>query len=383
MGIAVALFSTLLAFSKRPLQISDTLLAVFLLSIAVPNLIDLNRELPLIDLIGRYLPAWINRSKDFLPLTLGPLMALYAESLTSANYELSKKWLYHFLPFFTFLIIAASFPQYTAFAPRFHPPARLNPLEAASMMALLVSLVGYSLWLEILMKRHKKRVLDYFAQNPNRITLMWLTWVVHFFFVVFVAVHILRTLFFFDLISIRPDLNSFFITASVLFMCSLSYFGVRQSQVFVETFDGSDEAEPEGPKQLMEPVAQSKNRPLNLQGDQLEEYLIQLEDFVKREKPYLDSELTLGDLAQMLQMPKHHLTETLNRKLQKNFYSYINEHRISAIKVLLQDPQSASKTITTLAYQVGFNSRSAFNNFFKKSTQMTPTQFRKIHEGEQ
>lgn len=383
MGIAVALFSTLLAISKRPHQISDTLLAVFLLSLTVPNLIDLNRDQPLIALFGEYLPPLVNRIKDFLPLTLGPFMALYAESLTSTNYALTKRRLYHFLPFFIFLLIAASFPQFTAFAPMGRPAVQHNLLESTYMASLVLSLVGYSIWLVLLLKQHRKRVLDYYAENPNHISLMWLTWVVLFFFVVFVVAHILRSLFLLDLISDVPDLRSSLNAASVLFLCSLSYFGVRQSQVFLEPFDGSDEVVPEELVQITAPVEQSKGRALNLQGDQLDTYLNKLEDFVKTEKPYLNSELTLGDLAQRLDMPKHHLTETLNRKLQKNFYSYVNEYRIIEIKPLLLDPQNSSKTITTLAFQVGFNSRSAFNNFFKKSTQMTPTQFRKTYSTEQ
>jgi AraC-like DNA-binding protein len=120
-----------------------------------------------------------------------------------------------------------------------------------------------------------------------------------------------------------------------------------------------------------------------LPDDLLEDYLSNLESFVKLEKPYLNSDLTLGDLAKLLDMPKHHLTETLNRKLQKNFYSYVNECRITEFKALLQDPQNSMQTIMSLAYQVGFNSKSAFNTFFKKSTQMTPTQFRKLQSDHQ
>jgi AraC-like DNA-binding protein len=119
---------------------------------------------------------------------------------------------------------------------------------------------------------------------------------------------------------------------------------------------------------------ENKSRRLKLQDDQLKGYHSRLEDFVTTEKPYLNSELSLGDLATKLDMPRHHLSETINHKLQKNFYNYIKEHRINEIKPLLQNPQNSSKTITTLAYQVGFNSRTAFDIFFKKSTQ-----FRKLH----
>jgi AraC-like DNA-binding protein len=391
MGIGITIFSVLLALSKRPNQISDKLLALFLLSIIFPMLVELGRTQPLFILLESLQPTLLNRMRDFLPLTLGPFMTLYVESLTQAEYALTKRRLCHFLPFFTFLMIAISAPQYTAFTDPGQPLGQIASFEISYLIVLLASLTGYSVWLQSVLTQHRKRVFDYFAQNPNPISLMWLTWIVYLFFVVFVIVHILRVLILLDLFASLPDFISFFESCHIPFLCLLSFFGVRQSQVFKEPFDGSDEIDAEVPvastkvqeKEPATSVEKAKKRPLNLPDDLLEDYLSKLESFVKLEKPYLNSDLTLGDLAKLLDMPKHHLTETLNRKLQKNFYSYVNECRITEFKALLQDPQNSMQTIMSLAYQVGFNSKSAFNTFFKKSTQMTPTQFRKLQSDQQ
>jgi AraC-like DNA-binding protein len=309
-------------------------------------------------------------------------MVLYVESLTSSDYQLTKRRLYHFLPFFVFLLISGSFSQQANFSAHLPSSAPTKLLELGYLTFLLLSLVYYSAWMQILLKQHRARVLDYFAQSPNRISLTWLSWIVYLFFVAFVLIHLIKVLILLNLFRFYSEFQAIFEVSVIPFLCILSYFGVRQSQVFHERFDGSDEAVAEEPQSTLTEKDKPTGRRFVLQDQQLDDYLVKLEDFVGSEKPYLDSELTLGDLAEMVEMPKHHLTETLNRKLQKNFYSYVNEYRIAEVKSLLLDPQNASATITTLAYQVGFNSRSAFNNFFKKTTQMTPTQFRKTAAGE-
>ena len=62
---------------------------------------------------------------------------------------------------------------------------------------------------------------------------------------------------------------------------------------------------------------------------------------------------------------------------RKNFYNFINEFRIEAAKEILQDPSSKGKNILQIAYEVGFNSKSAFNTYFKRLTGKTPSAYRK------
>jgi AraC-like DNA-binding protein len=75
-------------------------------------------------------------------------------------------------------------------------------------------------------------------------------------------------------------------------------------------------------------------------------------------------------------MSRHHLTQLLNEKLEKNFYSFINEYRIGEAIDRLNDP-ALQVNILSLAFDCGFNSKSSFNNYFKKITGSTPTAYRK------
>ncbi|MEJ5285353.1 MAG: hypothetical protein WHS77_09940, partial [Brevinematales bacterium] len=63
-----------------------------------------------------------------------------------------------------------------------------------------------------------------------------------------------------------------------------------------------------------------------------EEFLIELLDFVAREKPYLNPFLTPIDLAKMMNVSVSFLTKVINKYLDKSFYEFINSYRIDESK---------------------------------------------------
>lgn len=105
---------------------------------------------------------------------------------------------------------------------------------------------------------------------------------------------------------------------------------------------------------------------------QLEQYQRQLEQLMMDKKPYLDPNLTLRSLAQMLEIPSNHLSQLLNEGLDKNFAEYVNTYRLETFKAKAADPVQQHLTILALAYDSGFNSKTVFNTFFKKTMGKTP-----------
>jgi AraC-like DNA-binding protein len=116
-----------------------------------------------------------------------------------------------------------------------------------------------------------------------------------------------------------------------------------------------------------------------LKSDKAETYVTRLEAYMREAKPYLDGDLTMKDLAVGVGIPSYHLTQILNENLMKNFYDYINEYRVEEVKRHLQDESYRNDTLISIAFDTGFNSKSAFNRIFKKVTNDTPSQFRKRH----
>lgn len=95
-----------------------------------------------------------------------------------------------------------------------------------------------------------------------------------------------------------------------------------------------------------------------------------------RDHPYLEPELTLTQLAELLSATPHELSQLLNEELGESFFEYINRHRVIEVQRCLHDAAYGQQTILDIALASGFNSKASFNAAFKKVTGMTPTQYR-------
>ncbi|MBN8432050.1 AraC family transcriptional regulator [Microbulbifer salipaludis] len=95
------------------------------------------------------------------------------------------------------------------------------------------------------------------------------------------------------------------------------------------------------------------------------------------EKLYLQPDVTIDLLAESLEIPTRDLSMVINRHFKMNFYEFINRYRIQEAMRLLRSADGEGKTITDIYLEVGFNSKSVFNTFFKKAAGMTPSQYRR------
>ena len=98
--------------------------------------------------------------------------------------------------------------------------------------------------------------------------------------------------------------------------------------------------------------------------------------YISEQKPYLDSSLTMQDLARQLNMSTRDLSILINHHLNQHFFDFVNEYRIKKAMSILEDPSSKNLTILEILFDVGFNSKSPFNTAFKKHTNVTPTVYR-------
>src|SRR4030095_13495565 len=98
----------------------------------------------------------------------------------------------------------------------------------------------------------------------------------------------------------------------------------------------------------------------------------------KKNRPNTKGGVTLQKLAKTLAISPHHLSQIINEQLNQNFFDFINYHRIEEAKRMLVDPARPHYSILAISEEVGFNSKSAFNAAFKKHTDMTPSEFRKV-----
>jgi len=101
-----------------------------------------------------------------------------------------------------------------------------------------------------------------------------------------------------------------------------------------------------------------------------------LERYFLREKLFLNPNVKLKMVASKLGVTPHSLSQAVNENCQQNFQQYLNSYRIKEAKLRLSASEYKNMTISSVAYDCGFNSISAFNTAFKKIANQTPSQFR-------
>lgn len=115
----------------------------------------------------------------------------------------------------------------------------------------------------------------------------------------------------------------------------------------------------------------------NLNPIFMDECIKKLNYFMDIDRIYRDETLSLQSLAEKISVTPHQLSRILNDRLNKNFADFINTYRVEEVKRLLRDPKSADRKLLSIAFDAGFNTKTAFNNTFKKYTKTTPSEYRK------
>lgn len=209
--------------------------------------------------------------------------------------------------------------------------------------------------------------------DSNRTNLSWLR-STFLFFIVFMLLGTLN-----GFIGVSPGAKYYYLFLTILlavfflFMNRLMLKVLRVPGIFsILTEDETKDIQPEIPKYGSSAVKEDEKK-------KVEEQLL---DLMRKDKPYLDSELSLNELATRLSVKPKVLSQVTNEKLNQNFFDFINTHRIEEAKRLLAEPEDSKITVLEVLYEVGFNSKSSFNTLFKKNTGLTPSEFKKKYHSQ-
>jgi AraC-like DNA-binding protein len=105
--------------------------------------------------------------------------------------------------------------------------------------------------------------------------------------------------------------------------------------------------------------------------------LARLETAMDEDEVWRGEDLSISALAALVGAPEHRLRKLINGVLgHRNFADYVNGRRIEAAKIALSAPDLALKSISTIAYDLGFASLGPFNRAFRAATGVTPTEWR-------
>ncbi len=283
---------------------------------------------------------------------LGPSIYIFYLSVFNKDYGFSSKEFVHFLPslFVTIVVIVVILPV------KYRSGISALPYDFIVKNSVLEYLqaFGFALILGYVLAIFSKlEVMKALRDSSrNRLLIMAIT-VIAILFLITVMI----------IISMITRQNSFAKAAMGLTTLFVIYWFVV-SQIYPDIFLSS----PNKSKNL------SRIDSL-LQGIDTDKLDADLKELLVREKLYCDEDLSLKRLADLLGIQPQELSVYLNHHLQMNFNVYLNKFRVDEAILLMKEDKERS--LLSIAFAVGFNSKSVFYETFTKQTGMSPARYRK------
>ncbi|MFT7560495.1 MAG: AraC-like DNA-binding protein [Flavobacteriales bacterium] len=347
-------------------------------------------------------------------IMLSPALYLYVRTMTVADEKnISRRWIvmpiiamwFMLLPFFT-----TDFDTRMALIHNQYDGENLTLLLRVSFpLMMLASGIMFTVCIVLSFKllfAHTRNIAHFFSYREN-IELTWLRNLL----LVMVGFWVMMIVYFLILPyfgmnsqeQIETQTSTMFLILDVFAVAAIFYLGVMgllQPRVYhsvglhtleadvleaqsADEDDFSTEVEGievEGVEVLESPHASAnKYKKSALDQNQSERILKRLISVMEEQKPYLQSNLTLPDLARLASTTPNYLSQVINEQLNMSFFDYINSHRIETAKELLINPLPHTQTVLDVAMASAFNSKSAFYSAFKKQMGITPAKFKKSY----
>jgi len=307
-----------------------------------------------------------------LLLVLFPLLYLHVKYLLVYFKKFQRIDLLHFLPFAINILLYSDFyllgaDEKLEFVR--HPTPYYKVIGVIGDEVVAAQGIIYSILILARLKKYKREILNY-QSNVDKVVIKSLTVSVILIFISWIIGTIGVNLEVFN-IPVNVDLFIAVYLILVIIIYFISYVAVKTPEVYKlderkmrMVFLRNDV--PDNGKQI--PKKKEDN-------PELEPLNKQLISFMTDDKPYLNPDLSLMELAEELSLSRHQLSNVINQSYQKNFYEFVNSYRVEEFKRLILDPTNKHLKLISLAYDAGFNSKASFNRIFKQMTNMTPSQF--------
>lgn len=293
----------------------------------------------------------------------GPILYWYTRSLIYKDFKFAPKDALHLIPVAAtpivvyFLYYRHPIDIKRAIALHFHDYGASEPLFDWLVHPEKFMIVLYGIACLYQLFKYRQRLKQNYS-DIERIDLTWLALLIGGFmasWVCFLLAHIFGA---FDYTKIGKGLAIFANYVLFVLINTLIFY----SLIYSEMFEGINESKNDAEKATKEDITP--------------EQLATIQNAMEKQKLYLNSKLTLEGFSRQTGLQTRQVSSAINRNLNQNFHEFVNRYRVEEVKRVLSAPDAEALTITDISTNAGFNSKAAFNRFFKKFTGMTPTQFR-------
>ena len=332
-------------------------------------------------------------------LLYGPLIWMYVRQVTGRDLRIRGiAAIWHFLPFAAHAAVILSklpmahAPDLLTRYPQLLEGNQIQPwiMHKGFAIAAVFQIAAYLYFSIRELRRHRVRIGDQFSYEEG-VGLKWLRSLLSILLILYLL-FVTRFVIAQGLgVEIQADIILNIGMVTVIYL--LGYFGIRQPQIFnrlrapeiaadaavdsdATTTSPSDEP-PAGQQQAS--TSREKYHRSSMDRATSAALFEELGTLMSTSTPYLDNELNLPQLADLVGVSSNHLSQAINEHAGLNFFDFVNQYRINDARQALIERDPKQYTILGLALDCGFNSKSAFYSSFKKQTGQTPTEFRRQH----
>lgn len=363
-GFSQALFASMFILTKKPLKIAHVILSVLLLVFALMFGLDILRNYHII-------PSHRWAVSLSIRMLFAPLFYLYSKYITKDFNKFNPLDYLHALPSISLLLISLILkllPENSSIEIElfYDKYAWLRIFYGWLFFALIVYYVISALAIVI---RFKKQIKDNYSFSSYKISLDWLL-VMIILFVILILLIIISSVMY-EHGTMDSHVYIFRHVLELFHVYVLSIWGFHQKQL-ISGFVSETNYDADVPESATGKYVKS-----GLKSEDAKSYIQTLIKYMDESEIWKDAELSIAKLAAQTSISKHQLSEVLNEYLGKSFYVFVNEYRVEYAKKLLTMKEYNNWSILAIAYECGFNSKTAFNIFFKKHTQLTPSEFKR------
>ncbi len=280
----------------------------------------------------------------------GPLFFSYALSLERKAFKIRLRHFIHLLPFLLVLFFSKASPLF-------------RPTYAG--IGIMTSVIGYlSATLQSVLRYRK--IVRHTQSRYSSISLKWLTDFVIFLAIIAIldiAQRIMASRF-------GIDESMLFLVVMVSLLIMVNYL-VFQTLKYPELFSGISEED-----EQIANASERKYASTPIGDTELDQHAHDIRLFFEVETPYLDAELTLDGLSELLGLSARVISQTINSRYGQNFSEFVNEFRVKKAIETFEHNQDKKQTVSEVLYAVGFNSKSSFYAAFKQHTGLSPNQYK-------
>ncbi|MFM7446648.1 MAG: helix-turn-helix domain-containing protein, partial [Tabrizicola sp.] len=237
-----------------------------------------------------------------------------------------------------------------------------------TQLTFLVLTFGFLVACWLALDDNLRRLSGLFSSIEDR-TLAWLRWVMILILVAWGWAALQGAL---DGASVGGDWLEIVDTAITLtWVGLLAFFGIRQRPAlqWTATLNLSVQA-PAANTEPTEKYARSA-----LDKDRMQKLGDRMVHLMRTQSLHRDPGLSLRGLSDQIGASPNYISQTLNDHLGVSFFDFVNGFRVDEAEHLLR---TTDRSVTDIALEVGFNSRSTFNAAVRKHRDTSPTEMRRL-----